>query len=168
MKVKVGVNSFNLIFDKFFNMSSYDIFKYLHSGFRFVVLVLVLLAIIQSLVGWLGRKTYSKGNRSLNLFAMISAHTQFLLGLILYFISPFVQFGSNTMKEATTRYWTVEHIAMMLFAIVLITIGHSKSKKATLPEAKHRAIAIFYLLAVLIIVVAIVQSKRPFFAITGL
>jgi len=149
-------------------MSSYDIFKYLHSGFRFVVLVLILLAILQAFAGWLGRKTYSQGNRKINLFAMIAAHTQLLIGLVLYFISPFVQFGSNTMKEATTRYWTVEHITMMIIAIILITIGHSKSKKAVLPELKHRAIAIFYTLAVIIIVVAIIQSKRPFFAITGM
>jgi cytochrome bd-type quinol oxidase subunit 2 len=146
----------------------YEFFKYLHSGFRFVVLLLILLAIVQSLAGWLGKKTYTNGNRKINLFAMISAHTQLLIGLAVYFISPFVQFGSNTMKEATTRYWTVEHISMMIFAIILITIGHSKSKKAVLPEAKHRAIAIFYGLAVLVIVVAIIQSKRPFFAITGL
>lgn len=151
----------------FKHMSAYQIFKYLHSGLRFVVLILIVLAILQALAGWLGNKTYSQGNRKLNMFAMISAHTQFLFGLILYFVSPFVQFGSNTMKDATTRYWTVEHIAMMLFAIVLITIGHSKSKKATQPQLKHRAIAIFYILAVLIIVVAIIQSKRPFFAITG-
>ena len=146
----------------------YEFFKYLHSGFRFVVLLLILLAIVQSLAGWLGKKNYSQGNRKLNLFAMITAHIQLLIGLAVYFISPFVQFGSNTMKEATTRYWTVEHIAMMIFAIVLITIGHSKSKKAVLPEAKHRAIAIFYTLAAIIVVVAIIQSKRPFFAITGL
>jgi cytochrome bd-type quinol oxidase subunit 2 len=146
----------------------YEFFKYLHSGFRFVVLLLILLAIVQSLAGWLGKKTYTNGNRKINLFAMISAHTQLLIGLAVYFISPFVQFGSNTMKEATTRYWTVEHISMMIFAIILITIGHSKSKKAVLPEAKHRAIAIFYGLAVLVIVVAIIQSKRPFFSITGL
>lgn len=149
------------------HMSAYQIFKYLHSGLRFVVLALIVVAILQALAGWLGNKTYSQGNRKLNMFAMISAHTQFLFGLILYFVSPFVQFGANTMKEATTRYWTVEHIAMMLFAIVLITIGHSKSKKATLPALKHRAIAIFYILAVLVIIVAILQSKRPFFAITA-
>jgi cytochrome bd-type quinol oxidase subunit 2 len=146
----------------------YEFFKYLHSGFRFVVLLLILLAIVQSLAGWLGKKTHTDGNRKINLFAMISAHTQLLIGLAVYFISPFVQFGSNTMKEATTRYWTVEHISMMIFAIILITIGHSKSKKAVLPEAKHRAIAIFYGLAVLVIIVAIIQSKRPFFAITGI
>jgi len=148
-------------------MSAYEILRYLHSGVRFIVLALVLVAIIQSLVGWLGHKTYSKGNRKLNLFAMISAHTQLLIGLALYFLSPFVQFGSNTMKDATTRYWTVEHIAMMVFALILITIGYSRSKKAVIPEDKHRAIAIFYLLAVIIIVVAILQSHRPFLGVTG-
>ena len=148
-------------------MSAYEILRYLHSGVRFIVLALILVAIIQSLVGWLGHKTYSKGNRKLNLFAMISAHTQLLIGLALYFLSPFVQFGSNTMKDATTRYWTVEHIAMMVFALILITIGHSRSKKAVIPEDKHRAIAIFYLLAVIIIVVAILQSHRPFLGVTG-
>jgi cytochrome bd-type quinol oxidase subunit 2 len=148
-------------------MSAYEILRYLHSGVRFIVLALVLVAIIQSLIGWLGHKTYSKGNRKLNLFAMISAHTQLLIGLALYFLSPLVQFSSNTMKDASTRYWTVEHIAMMIFALVLITVGHSRSKKAVVPEDKHRAIAIFYLLAVIIIVVAILQSHRPFLAVTG-
>lgn len=148
-------------------MSLYEILRYLHSGFRFIVMLLLIVAALRALIGWLGNQTYSQGTRKLNLFAMISAHTQLLIGLVLYFVSPFVQFGSNTMKEASTRYWTVEHLVMMLFAIVLITIGHSRSKKATIPAAKHRAIAIFYLLAVIVIIGAIVASKRAFFGITG-
>lgn len=147
-------------------MNAYSIFKYIHSGFRFIVLILVLLAIINALAGWFGKKSYTEGNRKLNLFAMISAHTQLLLGIILYFLSPFVQFNGETMKDATTRYWTVEHLVMMIFAIVLITIGHSRSKKVALPEAKHRAIAIFYILAVVVIVAAIAQAHRPLFGIT--
>ncbi len=66
----------------------------------------------------------------------------------------------ETMKDSALRYWTVEHVAMMLFAVVLITIGHSRSKKATDDTSKHRAITLFYGLAVLIIVVAIGQSGR--------
>ncbi|GGH11569.1 cytochrome B [Mucilaginibacter phyllosphaerae] len=147
-------------------MNAYSFFKYFHSGFRYIVIILLLLAIFNALVGWLGKKPYTQGNRKLNLFAMISAHTQFLLGIILYFLSPFVRFGGGVMKDAEARYWTVEHIAMMLFAIVLITIGHSKSKKIILPEGKHRIIAIFYSLAILLIVVAIIQSKRSFFGIS--
>jgi cytochrome bd-type quinol oxidase subunit 2 len=147
-------------------MNAYSFFKYFHSGFRYIVLILILVAILQSLAGWLGTKPYTNGNRKINLFAMISAHTQLLIGLILYFLSPFVQFTSAAMKEAETRYWTVEHITMMIFAIILITVGHSRSKKLILPETKHRAIAIFYSLAILIIIVAIVQSHRPFIGVT--
>jgi cytochrome bd-type quinol oxidase subunit 2 len=142
-------------------MGTYTFFKYLHSGFRYVVLLLIVIAIIQSLAGWLGKKPYTEGNRKINLFTLISAHIQLLIGLVLYFISPLVQFASSTMKNAELRYWTVEHITMMIFAIVLITVGHSRSKKATTPETKHKAIAIFYIVAVLVIVVAIVQSHRP-------
>lgn len=134
-----------------------------HSGLRYIVLLLVLLAIIQALAGWFGNKKYTEGNRKLNLFAMISAHTQLLIGLVLYFFSPFVNFSdmANTMKDATSRYWTVEHSVMMLFALVLITVGHSRSKKAAEDAGKHRSIAIFYGLAIVVILVAIAQSGRP-------
>jgi uncharacterized membrane protein len=99
----------------------------------------------------------------LNLFGLIFAHIQLLVGLILYFYSPFVKLTemAATMKDASLRYWTVEHLVMMIFAVVLITVGHSKSKKATDAVQKHRTVAIFYGLALLVILVAIVQSGRP-------
>jgi MFS family permease len=147
-------------------MNAYSFFKYFHSGFRYVVIILVLLAIFQSLAGWLGKRPYTEGNRKVNLFALISVHTQFLLGIILYFLSPFVQFNSQTMKNFDARYWTVEHLTMMLIAIALITIGHSKSKKIALAEGKHKTIAIFYTLALAIVVAAIILSKRGLLGIS--
>ena len=145
----------------FIAMTPYSFVKDLHSGFRYIVFVLVLVAIIQSLLGWLGKKPYTELNRKLNLFALISAHTQLLIGIVLYFLSPLVQFNSGTMKNDTTRYFTVEHWVMMIIAIVLITIGHSKSKKITLPEGKHKAIAIYYTIAFLVIVGAIMAGHLP-------
>jgi hypothetical protein len=142
-------------------MDAYSIFKGLHSGFRYVLFIMVLLAIIQSLLGWLGKKPYTELNRRVNLFALISAHIQLLIGIILYFLSPLVKFSSETMKNPTMRYFTVEHWVMMIIAIVLITIGHSKSKKVILPEGKHRIIAIFYIIAFLIIIVAIMAGHIP-------
>jgi len=65
------------------------------------------------------------------------------------------------MKNDTTRYFTVEHWVMMLIAIALIHIGHSKSKKAITPENKHKSIAIFYIIALLIILGAIIAGKLP-------
>ncbi|RFZ82619.1 cytochrome B [Mucilaginibacter terrenus] len=147
-------------------MTAYKFLLQAHSGFRYIVILLLVVAIVTALAGWFGKKTYTNGNRKLNLFTMISAHIQLLLGLALYFVSPFVKFDSGTMKDDTTRYWTVEHIAMMVFAIALITIGHARSKRAQLPEGKHRVIAIAYLLATLVVVVAILQSQRGLFGMT--
>jgi len=144
-------------------MSIYEIFKDMHSWFRYVLFVLVLLAIIQSLIGWLGEKAYTEGNRKINLFAMISADVQLLFGIVLYFLSPLVQFNSGTMKDNTLRYFTVEHWVMMLIAIALIHVGHSRSKKATTPENKHKSIAIFYIIAILVIIGAIMAGKLPIF-----
>jgi hypothetical protein len=142
-------------------MDLYSIFKNLHSGFRYIVFILVLIAIIQSLLGWLGKKPYTEVNRKVNLFALISAHTQLLIGIVLYFLSPYVQFNSSTMKDATTRYFTVEHWFGMIIAIVLITIGHSKSKKTELSDSKHKTVAIFYTIALLIIIGTIIAGKLP-------
>ena len=142
-------------------MDTYVIIKQLHSGFRYIVFLLVLVAIIQSLLGWLGRKPYTETNRKLNLFALISAHTQLLIGIVLLFVSPLVHFDSSTMKDSVTRYFSVEHWVGMVIAIVLITIGHSKSKKIILPESKHRTIAIFYIIAFIVIVGTIMAGHLP-------
>ncbi|HEY4197284.1 MAG TPA: cytochrome B [Mucilaginibacter sp.] len=141
-------------------MNAYSFFLHLHSGFRYIVLLLVLLAIIRAWADWLGKKSYSEGNRKLNLFAMISMHTQLLIGIVLYFLSPFVQFTGTMMKDDNARYWTVEHLTGMIIAIIIVTIGHSKSKKIALPEGKHKTIAIYYTLALVIVVVTIILSKR--------
>jgi len=142
-------------------MNAYLIIKELHSGFRYIVFILVLVAIIQSLLGWLGQKPYTPLNRKINLFALISAHTQLLIGIVLFFISPLVAFNRDTMKNDVTRYFTVEHWVGMIIAIVLITIGHSKSKKIILPESKHRTVAIYYIIAFLIIVATIMAGHLP-------
>ena len=141
-------------------MTLYSFFQHLHSGFRYVVLVLIVAAALGALIGLISKKPYSEGNRKLNLFALISAHTQLLIGIVLYFVSPFVKFNSTTMKDPITRFFTVEHWVMMVIAIVLITVGHSKSKKAATPEAKHKAIFVFYLLALIIISAGIILIPR--------
>jgi len=142
-------------------MNAYSIFRQLHSGFRYIIFVLLIAAIIQSLLGWLNKKPYTEVNRKINLFTLISAHTQLLIGIVLFFISPNVQFNANTMKNDTTRYFTVEHWLMMLIAIAFITIGYSRSKTIVMPESKHKTVALYYLVGLLIIIGAILAGRIP-------
>ncbi len=142
--------------------------KHLHSGWRYVVLVLIILAIINAFSGWFGKNNYTPGNRKLNLFTLIAFHIQILIGLVLYFVSPKVRFDdmAMAMKDSISRYWTVEHILMMIIAAVLVTIGHSKSKKISESYKKHKTIAIFYTLAAIIVIVAVQMSGIPVWAMS--
>ncbi len=131
-----------------------------HSYLRYAVLALLLVVIFTSLLGWLNKRAYSSTDNKLSLFLFIGTHLQLLLGLLLYFVSPFVQFGSSTMKDATTRYWTVEHSTIMIIAIVLITMARVTAKKMTSSDAKHKRMFIFNALAVVLILTGIVMSGR--------
>src|SRR6188768_3272893 len=131
-----------------------------HSYLRYAVLALLIVVIVASLSGWLGKKPYTGTNNKLSLSLLIATHLQFLLGLLLYFVSPFVQFNSSTMKDAASRYWTVEHVSMMIIAVVLITVARSTAKKMAADESKHKRLFIFNSIALIIILAAITMSGR--------
>ena len=118
-----------------------------HSGLRWIALVLLLLAIYNAFTA----KEYEKKHRLVNMFAMISLHTQLLIGLVLYFTSDKVQFIEGWMKSPLLRFYGMEHLAGMLIAIVLVTIGHSKSKKAVSSSDKFKSIKLWYVLALILI-----------------
>jgi cell division protein FtsW (lipid II flippase) len=102
---------------------------------------------------WRSNVNYSEGDRKINLFTMISMHVQLLLGLALFTMSGRVDFSQ--MKDAMFRFFSVEHTTMMVIAIALVTIGHAKSKKAADDAKKHKTIFIYYLIALLLVLVAI-------------
>lgn len=131
-----------------------------HSYLRYGVLALLIVVIVTSLMGWLGKKPYTNTNNKLSLFLMIATHLQFVLGFILYFVSPAVQFNSSTMKDASIRYWTVEHVSMMIIAVALITVARSIAKKMNVDESKHKRLFIFNSIALLIILASIAMSGR--------
>ncbi|MCU0346238.1 MAG: cytochrome B [Saprospiraceae bacterium] len=124
-----------------------------HSGLRWIVLVLLIAATFKALMKWRSNVGYSEGDRKINLFTMISMHVQLLIGLALYSMSGRVDFSQ--MKDAMFRFFTVEHTTMMLIAIVLVTIGHAKSKKLTDEVKKHKTIFTYYLIALLLVLAGI-------------
>lgn len=138
----------------------------LHSLNRFVLLILLLVLIGKSLMGWLNKSPFEKADDKMSLFLFISTHTQLLLGLFLYFFGSAVVFSAQSMKEAVPRYWLVEHSSGMLIAIVLISLGRILSKKVSESTAKHKRL-FFYNVAALIIIMAIMgQSHRGFFHVS--
>lgn len=126
-----------------------------HSGLRWVALILILLAIINAIRSQTSGK-YEKKDKMINLFAMVTLHIQFVLGLALLFTSGKVNYGEGWMKISMFRFFGLEHIVLMLIAIVVITIGRSKAeKKLKGTRDKHRRILISYTIGLLLILAAI-------------
>jgi hypothetical protein len=139
---------------------------HLHSVLRWVVLLLLIVAIIRHLSGMTARKPFTNGDRKTGLFLMIAAHTQFLIGLILWFIGDWgykllQQSGmSEVMKNPAQRFWVIEHNTGMLIAIILITIGRGVSRKNLPDLSKHRRTFWFFLIALLIILASVPWPGR--------
>ncbi len=135
--------------------------QHAHSGLRWVILILLIVAIINSFTSR-SNTSFTEKDKKTYLFAMAFTHLQFLIGLVLYFISPLVKFNSETMGNSMMRFFAVEHFFGMLVAIILISIGYSKSKRKESVLAKHKTISIFYCLGLLIMLASIPWPFRGF------
>lgn len=133
----------------------YNMLKHAHSGFRWLVLVLLIIAIVNAYTKWQNRKDFTASDKKKSLFAMVFTHIQLLIGLVLYFMSPLVSFSSGFMKESITRFFTIEHTTIMVLAIAVITIGYSKSKRKADDSQKFKTIFIYYLIGLLLILISI-------------
>ena len=122
-----------------------------HSGLRWLLIIFLIIAIIKAFIGWLSKKEYTKSDNIVALALLSFTHLMAVIGIVLYFISPNVKSMKEAMGDAFLRFWTMEHGVVMLVAIVLITVGRVKSKKATESEIKHKKGAIFYTIAFILI-----------------
>ena len=132
---------------------------HLHSILRWVVLLVLLVAIFNSLVA--GNRPFIRTDARTGSILVIFADLMLLIGLALWYFGPrgyklIESMGmSAAMKDPYARFFAVEHFAGMLIAIILLHIGKTQGKKAISDKAKHRRTLVFYLLALLIILVSI-------------
>jgi len=143
----------------------YQILLPLHSVIRWLVLSSLLFAIYRGYRGWLGNRPYTTIDNAARLFAVNIAHIQLVIGLWLYFISPIVNYFLHNFKEAVherqIRFFGMEHITMMLVAIVFITIGSAKAKRKTTDKEKFKPMAIWFTISLLLIFTSIPWSFSP-------
>lgn len=129
----------------------YEFIQKLHSGWAYLALLLLVIAVVNSFIGMASKKEFTAADRKIALFGLIGTHTQLLIGLILYFVSPLGFASLGQMSDKALRLTSLEHPLINLIAITLITIGWSKHKKLTSSESKFKTFSIFYGLGLLLI-----------------
>lgn len=134
----------------------YETLQVLHSYWAYLVLLVLVLATGNAIIKTFGSKAYNPKDFRISLFALIVSHIQLLIGLVLYFVSPrlalFKELGmGGVMKDAVNRLYLVEHPTVNIIVVALITIGYSKHKKKLTSGPKLKTIAIFYTIALVLL-----------------
>ena len=128
----------------------YSFIQKFHSGWAYLALLLLVVVVINSLIGFVSKKEFAAKDKKIALFGLIVTHIQLVVGLVLYFVSPngFALLGN---MEKNARLTSLEHPLINIIAITLITIGWSKHKKALSSQAKFKSILLFFGLGLVLI-----------------
>ena len=144
----------------------------IHSLFRWIVLISLCLAIYRGFRGWKSNKSFTPFDNRVRHYTATFIHIQLILGLWLLFISPFVayfwEFLSDEIHERETRFFGLEHPAMMIVAVILVTIGSYKAKRKLTDQEKFKTMFKWYAIALFIILSSIPWGfaffvDRPYF-----
>ena len=135
----------------------------LHSIFRWLVLLSLSYAIYVSFMGKTRKLTFTKGLNQVRHWTATIAHIQLIIGILLYTQSPIVKyFGATGMNEWNdSTFFGLIHMVLMLVAIVIITIGSAKAKRKATDAEKFNTMFIFFLIGLLLILIAIPWPFSP-------
>jgi hypothetical protein len=142
----------------------YTFFLQLHHYLSWLLLLVIIFVAIRAWIGYLSGSKFTAADNISGLVLTIATDVQVLAGLILYlFLSPltkiaFADFGA-AMKNEMLRFYAVEHILVMIIAMIVIHIGRKRAKNASSDKSKHKLSALFYTAGLLIILSRIPWEK---------
>jgi len=125
-------------------MNAHAVVLFLHSYLRWFVLGFAVLVLVRS-AGWRKKTEWSASDERTHKVFVGLVDTQLLLGLLLYFLlSPitrafFASVGAS-MKVTELRFFGIEHITVMLVAVVIAHVGRIRSKRKSDPKERHKSV----------------------------
>ena len=152
----------------------YPLVLTLHSWLRWIVVLAGVVIVVRFLAGWLGKRDWQMLDARLATVFPMLLNIQLLIGLLLYFVASPITTGAlknfgAAMSNAITRFYAVEHLFIMLVALVVVHVGTILVKRRSATPARFRLGTILFGLAVLFILLAIpwpfvsAGANRPWF-----
>jgi len=143
----------------------YPIILALHSAVRWVVLASLIFALFRAYTGWRSKRTFTPFDNSVRHWTATIVHIQFAIGLLLYFISPIVDYFLDnypqTIHLRELRFFGLEHSLMMFIAVFVITVGSVKAKRRPTNSEKFKTMAVWFTIGLIIILTSIPWSFSP-------
>lgn len=137
----------------------------LHSLVRWLVLIFIVYTVYRAFAGFIKNKTFSKTDNAFRHWTATVAHIQLMIGMTLYTQSPVVKYfwtdTETALQNPDVTFYGIIHIALMLAATVLLTIGSALAKRKLTDKEKFRTMLIWFSITLIIIFIAIPWSFSP-------
>lgn len=143
----------------------YQTLIFYHNSMRWLLLASLLLILYRAYKGYFTKSQFTKTDNTIRHWTATIAHIQLIIGMILYFKSPLVQYFlanfKTTAQSFNMLFFGLIHSSLMLISIVLITIGSAVAKRKETDAAKFETMMIWFTVALVIIVIAIPWPFSP-------
>jgi drug/metabolite transporter (DMT)-like permease len=136
----------------------------LHSLLRWIVLALLLFAVYIAATGYFKKRVFSGTDNAVRHWTATAAHIQLLIGMILYFKSPVVKAWwkiKGSLLPFDYKFFSLLHLVLMFAAIVVLTVGSAKTKREMTDQKKFSTMLIWFVVALLLILIAIPWPFSP-------
>ena len=135
----------------------------LHSLSAILTMTIIFYTVLRFFFNALQNKIFTLLDLRIDLFTLIFCHIQFIIGIVLYFLSPKFKWWYNGLEEILENneyfFYLVKHPLLNIFSILSITIGWSLFKKAKTNQKRFTRIGVFYLIGFLLILLATPYGK---------
>ena len=132
----------------------------IHIYISTITLLSGILTQVLSIQGWIKKRDYTRFDQWSSLIFNIGLYLQLILGFIIYFTLRTSLEGAmwevpDTENDASLRFWAIEHIALMIFALFLTQMGRVFIKRASQPIRIFKAYVFYYGTALLLILFSV-------------
>ena len=132
----------------------------IHIYISTITLLSGILTQVLSIQGWIKKRDYTRFDQWSSLIFNIGLYLQLILGFIIYFTLRTSLEGAmwevpDTENDASLRFWAIEHIALMIFALFLTQMGRVFIKRASQPIRIFKASVFYYGTALLLILFSV-------------
>lgn len=126
-----------------------SIFVSAHSGIRWIVVLLGIIALLRFLIGWLRGDEYGDLETTIWKALNMTVTLQFVLGVIVLIWGAVSSFGSAWLQVAG------EHAFINIIAIAILGMASSRARKGTVDKQRFMTSAIGVIVAAILIFIAI-------------
>ena len=142
-------------------LDSYSLIKHVHTFISGAFLIIAVWLIIRSVRGIIKNHAYTKLDKYLSYGFIINLYLQLIFGLILFSnhnstVDDNFSNAEGALKLASNRFWPIEHIVLMLFALFIANLGLILSNQSLSGKEKHKKILTYYVVALIMIAISLI------------